>query len=31
MGGWLTYRFEDNWSIFTLGLPALEPPESPFR
>lgn len=31
MGGWLTYRFEANWSIFTLGLPALEPPESPFR
>ncbi|MGH8959296.1 MAG: GAF domain-containing protein [Acidimicrobiia bacterium] len=30
MGGWLTYRFEDNWSTFTLGLPALEPPESPF-
>ncbi|HJQ96427.1 MAG TPA: GAF domain-containing sensor histidine kinase, partial [Acidimicrobiia bacterium] len=29
MGGWLTYRFDDNWSTFTLGLPALEPPESP--
>lgn len=29
MGGWLTYRFEDGWSTFTLGLPAQPPPESP--
>jgi signal transduction histidine kinase len=29
MGGWLTYRFEDDWSTFTLGLPTLEPPEFP--
>ncbi|MGH9892925.1 MAG: sensor histidine kinase, partial [bacterium] len=29
MGGWLTYRLEDSWSTFTLGLPATEPPEAP--